>query len=171
MKIRLRPYKPADARWLEKWVPSDIDGFWKWSAGRFQYPLSEGDLDAHYRWFECAEDGFIMLALDEKGAPCGHFTVRKIDYVSESARLGFIIVDPALRGKGVGRAMLEAAKEYAFGSLGLESLELGVFEDNLPAYRCYISAGFCEEGFEDSITFPDGSLKKIIRMTARKRKK
>ena len=40
--------------------------------------------------------------------------------------------------------MIRLAMAYAFRILGAEKVTLGVFENNLPAYRCYEAAGFCK---------------------------
>ena len=42
----------------------------------------------------------------------------------------------------VGRQMLTLGLRYAFGILGAEKVTIGVFEHNLPAYRCYRACGF-----------------------------
>ena len=38
--------------------------------------------------------------------------------------------------------MIRLALRYAFTIPGAERVTLGVFENNLPAYRCYEAAGF-----------------------------
>lgn len=50
-------------------------------------------------------------------------------------------VSPQWRGKGVGRAMLARAAQYA-SEQGAKALRLDVYEKNLPAIRLYESAGF-----------------------------
>ena len=40
--------------------------------------------------------------------------------------------------------MLHLAADHAFRNMGAEIITLGVFADNLPALRCYRSAGFRE---------------------------
>ena len=55
-----------------------------------------------------ARDGnaWIFTALDEEGKMAGHFCMRLADYGKNSVRLGYIIVDPEIKGKGYGRQML-----------------------------------------------------------------
>ena len=59
-------------------------------------------------------------------------------------RFGFVIVDDKKRGKGCGKGMLQLAIRYAFDMLKAEKITLGVFENNEPAYRCYLAVGFRE---------------------------
>ena len=40
--------------------------------------------------------------------------------------------------------MLQLAIRYAFDMLKAEKITLGVFENNEPAYRCYLAVGFRE---------------------------
>lgn len=40
--------------------------------------------------------------------------------------------------------MLELGLKYAFEIFGVEKVTIGVFENNIPAYKCYKSIGFNE---------------------------
>jgi ribosomal protein S18 acetylase RimI-like enzyme len=56
-----------------------------------------------------------------------------------------IAVSPAVRGRGVARALLTAAEERAREG-GADKLSLRVFATNAPARRLYEEAGFVVEG-------------------------
>ena len=56
-----------------------------------------------------------------------------------------IVVDPAFRGRGYGRAALDALDRLA-RSLGYDAVRLHVFADNAVARRLYGSAGYVETG-------------------------
>jgi RimJ/RimL family protein N-acetyltransferase len=58
-----------------------------------------------------------------------------------------ITVDPALRGRGVGRALIDAAIDEA-RRRGARRLTLRVFAPNEVARRLYESAGFEVEGVQ-----------------------
>lgn len=66
-----------------------------------------------------------------------------------SLRVGWVIVDSEKRGRGYGKVMMRMAVSYAFDYLGAETVTLGVFVDNLPAYRCYRAAGFRDVSVEE----------------------
>ena len=89
-----------------------------------------------------ADSGWLMTALNEEGTPVGQFIVRLVDFEKNSARLGYIVVDPAARGKGYGKKMMVKALQYAFDVLGMERVSLGVFENNPQAKACYETVGF-----------------------------
>ena len=57
-----------------------------------------------------------------------------------------LMVAAAYRRRGIGRALLEAAAEWARRH-GVSKLELHVFPHNEPALRLYESFGFVQEGF------------------------
>ena len=61
------------------------------------------------------------------------------------ADLGLMVAS-AYRRRGIGRALLEAAAEWARRH-GVSKLELHVFPHNEPALRLYESFGFVQEGF------------------------
>lgn len=56
-----------------------------------------------------------------------------------------LAVDPALRGRGIGRALIDAACERA-SSQGARRITLKVLSSNATARRLYAAAGFTVEG-------------------------
>jgi RimJ/RimL family protein N-acetyltransferase len=92
-----------------------------------------------------------FTALDEK-EPVGFFTVRNPKDTMDELRIGFVLLDPRKRGKGYGKAMLQLGLKYAFEIYGAETVSLGVFENNAPAYGCYYAAGFRETGTREAYT-------------------
>ncbi len=65
--------------------------------------------------------------------------------VLDEAEIINIIVAPALRGQGVGRALLRAALD-ALGPAGVSCCRLEVRESNAAAIGLYRAEGFCESG-------------------------
>lgn len=63
-------------------------------------------------------------------------------------RLGFIIINPDIRGKGYGKVLIKKAIEFAKLELNAKEINLGVFDVNTSAYNCYKSVGFVETGIE-----------------------
>lgn len=64
---------------------------------------------------------------------------------STRAELVALYVDPERWGRGVGRALLEAALEET-SARGYEAIELWTFEENERALRVYERAGFRRDG-------------------------
>lgn len=63
----------------------------------------------------------------------------------EALVLHVLVVDPAARGRGTARRLVEAAAEEA-RQRGGRSLRLDVFDNNEPAARLYLSCGFSDLG-------------------------
>ena len=141
--LRLRPYKACDAAAIVSWS-EDEAAFRNWSADRFStFPITAEDLNRHYEAMAESDSFFEFTAFDKSG-PLGHLIMRFTNDEKTTLRFGFVIVDPCKRGQGYGREMLNLAIRYAFDFLKVERITLGVFENNLPAYRCYRAAGFQE---------------------------
>lgn len=83
-----------------------------------------------------------MTAFDDAGI-VRHFIMRFPDSNNfDEIRLGFVIIDHTLRGKGYGKEMLSLAIQYAFDFGKVKKISLGVFENNEAAIKCYEACGF-----------------------------
>lgn len=143
--LRLRPFRKNDAKKIITWT-SEPEEFYKWSAGILgEFPLTEQRLLEATSGRDADERYFPFTAFDENG-PLGFFIMRIPGDDDKKVRFGFVIVDPAKRGMGYGKQMLCLGLTFAFDVFGAESVSLGVFENNMPAYHCYKSIGFKENG-------------------------
>lgn len=140
--IRLRPFKPQDANEVSRWIGEDEKAFMMFTAGRYKYPFEAEEIISRHYGFERENDAFMMTALDEFGRVSGHFLFRMLDYERNSVRMGFIIVAPEKRGMGYGKQMICKAIKYAHDTMGINKVTLGVFENNVAAYQCYLACGF-----------------------------
>lgn len=143
----LRDYQPEDAAEICAWIRSEEE-LYRWSADRFnKYPLTAEDMNGKYAPQLASGKFYALTATDETGKPVGHFTIR---YPREdddsSVRFGFVIVDPACRGKGYGREMLRRGIQYAKDTLHANRVDLCVFVNNPGAKHCYEAVGFREYG-------------------------
>ncbi len=140
--LQLRPFTPSDADRIVSWT-GDETAFRKWSADIYEsYPITGADMNTFYE--QAAKDGmFFPYTAAEDGEIVGHLIIR-FPEDKGTARFGFIIVDPAKRGRGTGRQMIELAKKEAYERFGSHTATLGVFANNVPAHRCYLAAGFSE---------------------------
>ena len=141
----LRPFQPADADIICTWLRTEKE-LYQWSADRFcKFPLTGEDIRENYA--PQIESGrFIPLtAADDENRVVGHFIIR---YPTEddntSVRFGFVVLDPAYRGKGCGSQMMRLGIAYAKTVLHVKRIDLGVFANNEGAQRCYSAAGFKE---------------------------
>lgn len=141
--MELRAYRAADAAVICSWIRTEEE-LYRWSADRYNtFPLRMDDVNRNYA-AQAATGRFIPLtAVDAAGDVLGHFIIRypQADK-DDDVRFGFVIVDPARRGTGLGREMLRLGIAYAREQLHARRIDLGVFADNDRARRCYEALGF-----------------------------
>ncbi len=139
----LRDFKKEDAQIIAGWIRSEEE-LYKWSADRFnKYPLSGSDIIENYAPQIKTGRFYPLTAVDDNGVTVGHFIIRYPRNDDDSSvRLGFVIADPSLRGKGYGKEMLRLGIEYVKEHLSASRIDPGVFENNESARHCYEAAGF-----------------------------
>ena len=141
----LRNFKKEDAPIIAEWLRSEEE-LYKWSADRFnKYPLTGEDINENYA--PQIESGrfYPLTAVDENETIVGHFIIRyPRDDDDSSVRFGFVIVNPAIRGKGYGKELLQLGIGYVKEHLSAKRIDLGVFENNESARYCYAAVGFTE---------------------------
>jgi RimJ/RimL family protein N-acetyltransferase len=147
LDFRVRPADPADAEALvrlaeavsgepEAWLIS-ADGEWRSAADERRY------LKALRRYPHAA----VFVAERADGMVIGRLSLSRDQHPASAhvADLGLMVAKDA-RGQGVGRALMEAAVEWARGAR-VRKLELHVFPWNEPAIRLYEAVGFEREGY------------------------
>ena len=136
--MTLRPFTIDDAPIILSWI-KDLTAFRKWSADRYPtFPPKPEDMVAQYE----SDVIFPFTAINDKGTVVGHIMLRYPDPSKTVIRLGFVIVDDKLRGKGYGKQMLKLAIQKAKNVFGAKKITLGVFDNNPSALHCYESVGF-----------------------------
>ncbi len=166
--LRLRTYKADDAATILSWCRDELT-FRKWTSDRYDtFPITAEDMNRKY--YDCngdceqADNFYPMTAFDENGL-AGHFILRYTDERKSVLRIGFVIVDDAKRGMGYGSEMIRLALRYAFDIFRADRVTIGVFENNLPAYRCYKAAGFSDVQTEqDAFCEVCGEVWKVLEM-------
>lgn len=114
---------------------------------------------ATLRGFRDDPRGLLLYAQAPGGALVGGLGLksnarRKLQHWVD---LGMAIV-PAWQGRGLGRAMIEAALDFAAGNPLIEKVTLGVLPENARAHGLYVSMGFREEGRQyRHLRQPDGT--------------
>jgi GNAT superfamily N-acetyltransferase len=88
------------------------------------YPSTEQDVLARLEYWT-AEPYSQVLVADQNGRPVGCLSIHAVPYFEHTgrwARIESMVVDEALRGTGVGKALLQAAEALAerWGCLAVE---------------------------------------------------
>jgi GNAT superfamily N-acetyltransferase len=136
------------------------------SPNAFARTLAEAREQSDAYWVQLTESvtapgGQVMLIAETEGRPMGLAFGLFDKERPKTGHVGGMWVEPAARGQGAGRALLEAA--IAWGrSRDLDRLELWVTEGNVAATRLYEPAGFTDTGRRD--TLPSNRTLQIVQM-------
>lgn len=166
--LRLRQYKSEDSVKIAEWL-SDKRSYNTWGGTKIgEYPLTAELINDKYMnengFCEEPDNFYPWIAFDENG-PVGHFIMRYLHGDNKCLRFGWVVVDSKLRGKGYGKEMLRLGLKYAFEILGVDSVNLGVYDINPDAYHCYKAVGFTEVDMDNPISYDvDGEKWTIIEM-------
>ena len=140
----LRAFTIDDAPVILSWI-KDRTAFRKWSADRYPaFPPKPEEMLAQYE----SDVIFPFTAIDDDGKVVGHIMFRYPDSSMTVIRLGFVIVDDNLRGKGYGKQLLQLAIQKAIHDFGAKKITLGVLDNNPAAFHCYESVGLKVIGTE-----------------------
>jgi RimJ/RimL family protein N-acetyltransferase len=143
--ISIRRAEPADATQLValgEAVALEAGG-WMLSTETWR---SAADERRYLKAVRSHSDAAVFVAVDGDDV-IARLSVARDPHPASShvADLG-LMVAASHRRRGVGRALLEQAVDWA-GSAGVRKLELHVFPWNTPAIALYESFGFVREGF------------------------
>jgi [ribosomal protein S18]-alanine N-acetyltransferase len=133
-------------RFTRRWIPSvrPINPAWAADcaylhAPAFAHPWSEFEFERLLAGEGTIADG----AFEAEGQRLQGFVLSR--RAADEAELLTVVVDPAVRRKGIGRALIGAHLARIAG-LGIKRLFLEVEEQNRPALTLYAHFGFCEVG-------------------------
>jgi RimJ/RimL family protein N-acetyltransferase len=160
--VTIRPAEPSDAAalvQLARAVAAEEEG-WLVTAGEWRSPADERRyLRAIKRYPHAA-----VLVAEDDGQIVGRLSTARDSHPASAhvADLG-LMVARGHRRHGVGRALMEAAEEWARAG-GVRKLELHVFPHNEPARALYRSLGYREEGLRRGHYQRDGHYLDAILM-------
>jgi [ribosomal protein S18]-alanine N-acetyltransferase len=147
MELRLEPFQEAHAPIVLGWVES-VEEAERWaSAGsRVLEPALFRD------WHDDPE--VVPFVCLDGTVPVGYGEIWE-DRQADEAELARILVDPALRGRGIGRRLTVLLGERARAA-GFEDVWLRVVPGNEPALGAYRAAGFARASPEEEASFNAG---------------
>lgn len=154
-----REYLPKYVEWLNDWETAQL------LAPGIPYPLN---IEDETEWFErqrTAKDQrvFAIVTLD-KNQIIGNCGLHQMDWKNRRAVFGIFIGDKSYWGKGYGTDATRTILQYAFEQLGLNRVELWVYDFNLRAIRAYEKSGFRREGVRRQGLYRNGAFHDEIMM-------
>jgi RimJ/RimL family protein N-acetyltransferase len=147
--IQLEYFTPADFPQLISWI-HDPELLQSWSGALFSFPLTEGSLAWYLEGTNDLQesDALVYKAVESKtGEVVGHISLGGISRKNNSARISRVLVgNTTARGRGVCQGMIKAILKIGFEDLGLHRIDLGVYDFNTAAIRCYEKCGMKQDG-------------------------
>lgn len=149
--LRIRSAAPhdVDALWA---IEQDVFGSDAWSRA-----LLEQELTGEFRTY--------LVLVDAQEQPVGYGGLLAVDADGD---IQTIALAPAYRGKGLGRALMNALLDKA-AQRGVRQVFLEVRADNPVARSLYESLGFAELGVRREYYQPDGVDAIVLRLEVKAR--
>ncbi len=147
-----------------EYLPKYIEWLNDWEVNRFLTPGGPYlfNLDDETDWFEQRRKDknsmvFAILALPEKQL-IGNCGLQNLDWKNRTAVFGIFIGDKDYWNKGYGSDATRTLLRFAFEQLGLNRVELDVYDFNPRAMRAYEKAGFRRDGVRRQALYRDGAF-------------
>lgn len=116
------------------WFPNE-DAIRTWGGPDFAFPFSPDTFRRDLHWPDMAS--FSLLSPANEFAAFGQ-AYERIGRIN----LARLVVNPELRGKGVGQRLVRMLMACAADLMPLAEFSLFVYRDNAAALQCYQSVGF-----------------------------
>lgn len=139
--MKLRPYiECKDFDEIKNWI-QDERTHAMWSAKLMNYPVEKENFRLILQKMAADFGDCPIVAEDDDGKLNGFFCF-SVNTSTNEGMFRFIMVNPNLRGHGIGQEMLKLAANTAFEVSKVNAVGLNVFSSNIPAQKCYSKAGF-----------------------------
>ena len=157
--IYLRPITYADTDLIIKWRNSD-------SVRKYFIYREPFTKEGHENWMKNqieTKKAFQFIVCDnESGRPIGCTYLRDYDKIHNKAEYGVFIGEEGMRGKGLGKEMLNLTMSFAFCSLGLHKVYARALSDNAASINCFLACGFEKEAYLKDEVYLDGKYNDIV---------
>lgn len=160
--VKIRPAMPADMKAVGRLGAMLIEGHFDFDPDRFIPPSPESPQRyGSYLGTQLERDNIIVLVAESEGNVVGYTYagVEGFDYMALRGPAGAlydIVVDPAFRGHGIGRMLLDATIA-ALKARGEPRIVLSTADKNEAAQRLFARAGFRRTMIEMTLNLDKGS--------------
>lgn len=153
--VELRPHTPASLEPLLRWK-NDIE-IQRLSDDETHTFTREEVAATLERWMRPSDD-IVHLAIGLVGRvePIGFLHLALIERAHRRCRLGIVIGEKDLWGRGYGHLAVVQVVDHAFDVLDLDRITAEVFADNTRSVRLFEGVGFVREGVMRESIHRDG---------------
>lgn len=142
----LRPLAVRDLERCHRWINDPKTRF---SVGKAFLPVTQA---GEQKFIEAANDTThsvrLAIVLNKSHRHIGVCGLESIQWQDRCAEFGILIGEEDCRGKGYGTEATQMMVAYAFETLNLHRLQLGVLDFNKGGIAAYEKAGFVREGVQ-----------------------
>jgi ribosomal protein S18 acetylase RimI-like enzyme len=131
--------RPEHLDTLKSWFP-DKQSLRQWGGPLFRHPFRDATFLEDMRWREVP--AYSLLEEESKLGGFGQYYDRE-----GRCHLARLVIDPAQRGKGLGRYFIRGLMQIGMSDLGTDECSLFVMRSNRDAIRCYASLGFVRAAY------------------------
>jgi RimJ/RimL family protein N-acetyltransferase len=150
---------------LRAWEKADIDAFMRWFndpevttyLGN-SHPCLSREQEERFFDEEISNRYRYCIVTRDEGVLIGNCALMDIDHKNRSAEVGIVIGEKDYWNRGYGREALGLVLDIAFEGLGLNRVRLRHVDFNARGHRCYLAAGFVEEGRLRQANFVGGEF-------------
>ncbi len=137
----------SDVAALMDWFPG-ADDVNIWGGPNFRFPFNRHSFFEDVKW-----DRMLSYSLRD---PFGEFAAFGQLYERcGRMNLARLVVNPTLRGKGVGKRLVDLLMTVGPSQFGCNEFSMFVYRENIPAFECYKSMGFVISDYPDDMPHPD----------------
>lgn len=126
--------QPEHLETLKSWFP-DKQSIRLWGGPLFRHPFTHASFLEDMRWRDVP--AYSLLDEDNRLGGFGQYYERE-----GRCHLARLVIDPARRGKGIGRYFIGGLMRIGMSDLGSDECSLFVMSSNQGAIRCYRSLHF-----------------------------
>ena len=155
---------------LREYLPKYVEWLNDWDVSRFLKPgiVTPINLQDETAWFENrskSKDNFLFaITTLDQGRLIGNCGLHDISFKNRTGTFGIFIGDKDYWSKGYGTDATRTLLNFAFEELGLNRVELWVYDFNPRAIRAYEKAGFRKDGIRRQALYREGEFHDEILM-------
>mgnify|MGYP003870401201 CR=1 FL=1 len=135
-------FTPLHAPVISGWVADQRELLWL--APATAPPLTAEKVN---NWSRSEQQRFVLWHTPTR-RPIGYSELDFLQPLRDQMWIGHFIIDPAVRGMGLGHVFASTLLNMAFDRFAAQHVLLLVFPENRAAVRCYERLGFVETGAE-----------------------
>ncbi|MHB1295879.1 MAG: GNAT family N-acetyltransferase [Anaerolineae bacterium] len=137
---------------LRAWEPTDVDAFARWFDDpeitiylSNAYPAISREHEQRF-YDHASQEPYTYSIVTTEGVLIGNCNLHNLDLAKRTGEVGIVIGEKGYWSRGYGREAISLLLEIAFDGIGLHRVALQHVDMNERGHRCYLAAGFVEEG-------------------------